>query len=80
MVITGNVLQSAGSTIVLVNYLYDPETNLINSGLAYIGSGNVSPVELRNIVTGESYKVLISEEVEGIVTSAVYDDCDFEVA
>ena len=80
MIVTGNILQSAGSTLVLVNYLFDPDTNIINSGLAYIGSGNVSPVELRNKLTGESYSVLISDEVAEIVTSATYHDCDFELS
>lgn len=76
---TGNILRSIGNTLVLINYSIDTQTNIINAGLAYIAVGNISPVTLKNLTTGETFIVNLPTEVEQMKTYGVYDDCDLEI-
>ena len=65
------ILQSVGSTLVLIDCTVNHKENTIAAKLTYAESGLVSPVEVRSLVTGESYSLLIDDELASLGTYGV---------
>lgn len=75
----GNILQSNGSTVVLIDYSVDTETNIVNGKLGYIGTVTESPIELFDKTTGYRIIVTIPDEVLNMLTYIAMEDLDLEI-
>ena len=65
------VLQSQGSTLVLIDYSVDKSKNEISAKMSYFESGLSKITEVTDLSTGESYNLLVPEDAISIGTYAV---------
>ena len=67
----GNILQSQGSTIVLIDYSIDETENTVTAKMNYFESGLAEITEVTDHSTGESYNLIVPDEIRSITTYAV---------
>ena len=67
----GKILQSQGSTLVLIDYSIDEIENTVTAMMSYFESGLSKITEVTDLSTGESYNLLVPEEIRAIGTYAV---------
>lgn len=65
------ILQSQGSTLVLIDYSIDEAANVITAKMNYFESNLTSPTEVTDTVTGEKYSLIIPKEILAIGTYGV---------
>ena len=67
----GKILQSQGSTLVLIDYSIDETENTVTAMMSYFESGLSKITEVTDLSTGESYNLIVPEEIRAIGTYAV---------
>ena len=65
------ILQSQGSTLVLIDYSIDETENTVTAKMNYFESGLSSPTEVTDHSTGKSYNILVPDEIIALGTYAV---------
>lgn len=68
---SGKILQSQGGTLVLIDYSIDESTNTVKAMMSYFESGLVSPTEVTDLSTDESYMIIIPDEILSLGTYAI---------
>lgn len=70
-IMSGKILQSQSGTLVLIDYSIDESTNTVKAMMSYFESGLVSPTEVTDLSTDESYMIIIPDEILALGTYAI---------
>lgn len=73
------ILQSQGRTLVLIDYSIDEAANVITAKMNYFESGLKSTTEVKDLSTGESYNLIVPEDVMNIGTYAIDLERSYEL-
>lgn len=65
------ILQSQGSTLVLIDYSINEEKQIVTAQMNYFESGLAEKTEVTDTVTGEKYSLVIPKEILAIGTYGV---------